>query len=173
MEQNQSNTAQNAPLAQKNTPTALPSLNLPPYETRLREEEGAVQIFDELRGRYVALTPEEWVRQHFVHMLISEMDYPRGLMGNEVQLELNGMSRRCDTVVYDQRLRPRMIVEYKRPSVAITQKVFDQIGRYNQVMRVAYLLVSNGLEHYCCRMDYEHQTCTFLDHIPRFAEIIA
>ena len=153
----------------------MEKLNLPSYEvrTRINPKNSLEEIWDTQRRRWVKLTPEEWVRQHFVHMLISEMDYPRGLMGNEVQLELNVMSRRCDTVVYDQRLRPRMIVEYKRPSVAITQKVFDQIGRYNQVMRVAYLLVSNGLEHYCCRMDYEHQTCTFLDHIPRFAEIIA
>ena len=88
-----------------------------------------------------------------------------------MQLSLNGMSRRCDTVVYDRQLRPRMIVEYKRPDVSITQKVFDQIGRYNRVMRVDWLIVSNGLEHYCCKMDYEQQTYEFVEEIPTFQTV--
>lgn len=147
-------------------------LNLPSCELRTVEENGTTKVFDVLRQRYVALTPEEWVRQHFVHFLISEKAFSQALMGNEVQLSLNGMSRRCDTVVYDRQLRPRMIVEYKRPDVSITQKVFDQIGRYNMVMRVDWLIVSNGLEHYCCRMDYEHQTYEFVTEIPMFDKVL-
>lgn len=149
-----------------------PPLNLPICELRMVEQDGMTKVFDVLRQRYVALTPEEWVRQHFVHFLIAEKGFSTALMGNEVQLNLNGMSRRCDTVVYDRQLRPRMIVEYKRPDVSITQKVFDQIGRYNMVMKVDWLIVSNGLEHYCCKMDYEQQTYAFVEEIPTFQMVM-
>ena len=151
---------------------ATPPLTLPACELRTTVQDGMTKVFDVLRQRYVALTPEEWVRQHFVHFLIGEKGFSQALMGNEVQLTLNGMSRRCDTVVYDRQLRPRMIVEYKRPDVSITQKVFDQIGRYNMVMRVDWLIVSNGLEHYCCRMDYEQQTYAFVREIPTFEKVV-
>lgn len=150
----------------------LPRLNLPPCQLRIEQQEGMTKVFDVLRQRYVALTPEEWVRQHFVHFLINERGYSQGLMGNEIELTLNGMSRRCDTVVYDRQLRPRMIVEYKRTNVSLTQKVFDQISRYNMVMRVDWLIVSNGLEHYCCRMDYEQQTYALVRDIPTFEEVV-
>ena len=121
-----------------------------------------------LRRRYVALTPEEWVRQHFVHYLITYKGFPRALMANEVQLCLNGTKKRCDTVLYKRDLTAQMIVEYKAPDVKITQAVFDQIGRYNLVLHVDYLVVSNGLRHYCCRMDYEHNTYRFLPDIPAY-----
>ena len=150
----------------------MTALNLPPYEVKTRNEEGCTKIFDVLRQRFVALTPEEWVRQHFVNFLLTEHAYSPTLMANEVSLTLNGMSRRCDTVVYDRQLRPRMIIEYKRPTVNITQRVFDQICRYNMVMQVDFLIVSNGLQHYCCRMDYEHQTYDFLPDIPTFSDVI-
>ena len=147
-------------------------LNLPPFDVKISSAGEKKQIFDFIRRRYVALTPEEWVRQHFVHFLADEKGYPPFLMANEVQLKLNGMSRRCDTVVYDRSLTPRVIVEYKAPSVEITQKVFDQIGRYNRVLRVDYLIVSNGLAHYCCRIDYATQGYTFLPDIPPYEEIV-
>ena len=115
-----------------------------------------------------ALTPEEWVRQHFVHYLITYKGFPRTLMANEVQLSLNGTKKRCDTVLYKRDLTAQMIVEYKAPDVKITQAVFDQIGRYNLVLHVDYLVVSNGLCHYCCRMDYEHNTYRFLPDIPAY-----
>lgn len=146
-------------------------LNLPPCALSLRRRDGGVSVLDVLRGRYVALTPEEWVRQHFVHFLSAERGYPLSLMANEVSLRLNGMSRRCDTVVYDRSGRARMIVEYKRPDVAITQRVFGQICRYNIVMRVDYLVVSNGLEHFCCRMDYARQSYVFLGAVPDYGEV--
>lgn len=147
-------------------------LNLPPFDVKISSEGEKKRIFDVIRRRYVALTPEEWVRQHFVHFLAEEKGYPLSLMANEVQLKLNGMSRRCDTVVYDRTLTPRVIVEYKAPTVEITQKVFDQISRYNRVLRVDYLIVSNGLTHYCCRIDYASQGYTFLPDIPTYEEIL-
>ena len=128
-------------------------------------------ILDIIRRQYVALTPEEWVRQHFVHFLINHKGYPQSLMANEVQLKLNGMSRRCDTVVYDRALKPRVIVEYKAPSVSITQKVFDQICRYNMVLQVDYLIVTNGLTHYCCKVDNEARSYTFLHEVPMCSEL--
>ncbi len=141
-------------------------LNLPSFDARMKSVEGVMSVFDVLRKKYVALTPEEWVRQSFVHYLLSAKGYRRELMNNEVQLSLNGMSRRCDTVVWDMNLRPAMIVEYKAPDVEITQKVFDQIQRYNQVLQVRYLVVTNGMTHYCCRVDYVTRTCEFLSEIP-------
>lgn len=146
-------------------------LNLPSFDVKISSEGEKKRVFDFIRRRYVALTPEEWVRQHFVHFLADEKDYPPSLMANEVQLKLNGMSRRCDTVVYDRSLTPRVIVEYKAPTVEITQKVFDQICRYNLVLRVDYLIVSNGLSHYCCRVDYASQGYSFLPDIPMYSEI--
>ena len=144
----------------------MQELNLPPFDYKIIEKDSKPFIFDVIRRQYVALTPEEWVRQHFVHFLINHKGYPQALMANEVQLKLNGMSRRCDTVIYDRTLRPRVIVEYKAPTVNITQQVFDQICRYNMVLQVEYLIVSNGLAHYCCKMDYTTRSYTFLREVP-------
>lgn len=149
----------------------MTSLNLPPCSLRIEKNEGKNQVFDVLRQRFVALTPEEWVRQHFVHYLLNDKGYPKGLMGNEVLLKLNGMNRRCDTVLYNRDLSAKMILEYKAPHVEITQKVFSQICRYNLVLHVDYLVVSNGLKHYCCRMDYEQGTYQFLRDIPAYSEL--
>lgn len=146
-------------------------LNLPPYEKKITKKDDKPFILDVIRRQYVALTPEEWVRQNFVHFLIEYKGYPQSLMANEVQLKLNGMSRRCDTVVYDRTLRPRVIVEYKAPSVSITQKVFEQICRYNMVLQVDYLIVSNGLAHYCCRIDYPTRSYTFLQELPEYQSL--
>ncbi|MBR3757699.1 MAG: type I restriction enzyme HsdR N-terminal domain-containing protein [Bacteroidaceae bacterium] len=147
------------------------SLNLPPYATKIAVRDGKNTIWDIIRRKYVALTPEEWVRQHFVHFLVEHKGYPASLLANEVALTLNGTSRRCDTVLYDRTLSPRMIIEYKAPHIPITQKVFDQISRYNLVFRVDYLIVSNGLSHYCCRMDYARQSYQFLTDVPGYSEL--
>lgn len=147
------------------------SLNLPYYGAKIAVREGKQVIWDVIRRKYVALTPEEWVRQHFVHFLIAYKGYPASLFANEVALKLNGTSKRCDTVFYDRHLSPRIIIEYKSPHIPITQKVFDQIYRYNLVFRVDYLIVSNGLSHYCCRMDYEHQSYEFLKDVPAYGEL--
>ena len=147
-------------------------LNLPKYGIKIANENGHQTIFDVLRRKYVALTPEEWVRQHFVHYLIEHKGYPQSLMANEIQLTIGNKKLRCDSVLYDRSLKPRMIIEYKAPTVNITQKVFDQITIYNMLLHVDYLVVSNGIKHYCCRMDYENQKYLFLDDIPNYQEII-
>lgn len=147
----------------------MQQLNLPAFQANIKKMAGSIKIFDVLRRKFVTLTPEEWVRQHFVHYLIEHKGYSQTLMANEVSLTLNGMTRRCDTVLYAQEgLRPRMIIEYKRPDVEITQRTFDQICRYNMVLQVQYLIVSNGLHHYCCRLDYEKGGYVFLEDIPAY-----
>jgi predicted type IV restriction endonuclease len=148
-------------------------LNLPPFEANIKKQNGMVKILDILRQKFVALTPEEWVRQHFVHFLIEQKGYSKTLMANEVAVTLNGMSRRCDTVVYRQEgMRPLMIVEYKRPDVEITQRVFEQICRYNMVLEVEWLVVSNGLKHYCCQVDIKNGGYAFMKDIPSYGEIL-
>ena len=121
------------------------ALNLPSFPIKMQQRNGKNMIFDPLRKKYVALTPEEWVRQHFIHFLTDFKGYPKGLLANEIQLDLNGTKKRCDTVLYNKDLSARMIVEYKAPHIEITQAVFDQITRYNMVLKVDYLIVSNGL----------------------------
>ena len=119
-------------------------LNLPQCDYKLKCENDRKLIFDNLRHKYVALTPEELVRQTFVHFLIEYKSFPSGLMGNEVSLTQNGIKRRCDTLVSDKCGNPLVIIEYKAPNVEITQKVFDQIVRYNYVLKAKYLIVTNG-----------------------------
>ena len=116
-------------------------------------------------------TPEEWVRQHFVHFLIEQKGYPKGLLANEVEQKIGDKKLRCDTLLYNKELRPRMIIEYKAPEIAITQRVFNQITVYNFLLHVDYLIVSNGRQHYCCRMDYEKGEYTFLQDIPHYTEL--
>ena len=147
------------------------ALNLPSYDAKISEENGKLRIFDPLRKCNVALTPEEWVRQHFVNYLVNHKGYPTTLTANEVAIKLNDTSRRCDTVVYDKQLQPRVIVEYKAPTVKITKDVFAQISRYNLVLKVDYLIISNGLQHYCCKMDYEKQSFNFMQEIPEYSAV--
>ena len=146
-------------------------LNLPSYQIKLSGSKEKPTIFDILRRKYVALTPEEWVRQHFVHFLVEHKGYPATLLANEVKLQVGDKKLRADTVLYDTTLRPRMVVEYKAPHITITQEVFNQVTTYNMLLHVDFLIVSNGLNHYCCRMDYEHNTYTFLDDIPDYKDI--
>ena len=134
-------------------------------------DDGSRQVYDILRRRWVALTPEEEVRQHFVHFLIRERAYPMGLMGNEMVVRLNGMSKRCDTLVSDREGNPKMIIEYKAPHIPLTQKVFDQVSRYNSVMRVDYLIVSNGRQSFCARMNYATMKFEFLADIPAYENL--
>ena len=146
-------------------------LNLPSFPFKLQQQNGKNVIFDALRKKYVALTPEEWVRQHFIRFLTDYKGYPKGLLANEIQLVLNGTKKRCDTVLFNKDLSARMIVEYKAPHIEITQAVFDQITRYNMVLKVDYLIVSNGINHYCCRIDYNTMSYTFLPEIPDYQSL--
>jgi hypothetical protein len=146
-------------------------LNLPAFDIKVKKIDNKPAVFDKLRAKYVALTPEEWVRQHFVNYLVAEKGYPGSLIANEAQIELNGQKKRCDSVVYSKALQPLVIVEYKSPDVKITQDVFNQIVCYNIVLKVGYLIVSNGMNHYCCKMDYETQTFEYLKDIPAYTDL--
>lgn len=144
-------------------------LNLPEYQFNIKKKgnDGLV-ILDTLRKRWVALTPEEWVRQNFVRYLIEDREFPAALMNNEISLTQNGIKRRCDTLVADRQGLPLVIVEYKAPTIEISQKTFDQIVRYNMVLRAQYLIVTNGMRHYCCKIDYENNSYAFLQEIPPY-----
>ena len=149
----------------------FPILNLPEATLQLRREgDGVVKVYDRLRDMWLVLTPEEWVRQHFVNFLIADRGYQPSRIANEVSIKLNGTSKRCDTVIYSPSLQPVAIVEYKAPQVAITQKVFEQIARYNLVLQVPVLIVSNGLSHYACRLRGDGGY-SFLHEIPRREEL--
>lgn len=147
------------------------NLNLPPFEPKISEQAGKPEIWDSVRKLWTPLTPEEHVRQAFVAYLVNYKNYPISHIANEQAISLNSMSRRCDSVVYDKAGQPKVIVEYKRPTVAITQKVFDQIARYNLVLHVDYLIVSNGLKHYCVKMEYPTGKYTFLQDIPNYSDL--
>lgn len=150
----------------------LPELNLPKAPLRIEDDErGPLRVYDVLRRRFVALTPEEWVRQNFVFFLMSERGFPAQLMANEVSLVLNGTARRADTMVYTRSLKPLVVVEYKAPEVSVGQKVFDQIARYNSVIQAPFLIVSNGLHHFCCRYNADG-TYTFLRDIPSYDDML-
>lgn len=166
-----SNTSQTS--SQTSTARAIVPLTLPPIppERLSRTPDGSVEIYDPLRGKAVALTPEEWVRQHFVDYMVTAKEYPSALMANEIGITLNGTRRRCDTVVFDRTGSPLMIVEYKAPGVEITQKVFDQIVRYNMVLHARYLTVSNGMAHYCCAIDYDTHSYRFLPELPSYTAL--
>lgn len=151
--------------------TKMIPLNLPSYAIKIRKEDDHEQILDVLRRKYVALTPEEWVRQHFIHYLIEHKHYPATLLANEVKLKVGDKVLRADSVLYSTTLQPRMIIEYKAPHISITQKTFDQISTYNLLLHADYLMVSNGLQHYVCKMDYARQSYVFLEDIPDYQNI--
>lgn len=146
-------------------------LNLPQAELHIGGTAQKPIVFDILRRRNVALTPEEWVRQNFIHYLINHKGYPQELLANEVALQVGDKALRADSVLYSRDLRPRMIVEYKAPTVTITQKTFNQITVYNMLLHVDYLVISNGLNHYCCKMDYDSKKYLFLEEIPDYQNI--
>ena len=146
-------------------------LNLPSADFRIREEKGKRLIFDSLRRKYVKLTPEEWVRQHFVNYLTQHKGYPTALLANEMELKIGTKRLRCDTLLYNRYMQPRMIIEYKAPHITISQQVFEQIASYNTLLHVDYLVVSNGLQNYCCKMNYEQHSMQFLKQIPDYSEI--
>ena len=151
--------------------TKMFRLNLPSYPVKIKEKGEKQQIFDFLRRKFVALTPEEWVRQHFVHFLTDQKHYPKALLSNEVELKVGEKKLRCDTLLYTKELKPRMIIEYKAPTITLQQKTFDQISAYNLLLKVDYLVVSNGLQHYCCKMDYAQQKYLFLEQLPDYENL--
>jgi len=150
----------------------MQKLNLPTYKFKLTiNEDGKKLIFDEIRKKYVALTPEEWVRQNFLKYLILEKNYPKSLINVEMQLYLNNTSRRSDIVVFSQKAEPKLIVECKATNIKIDNNVFEQVKEYNIKLQVDFLIVTNGLSHYCCKVDYEKNKCIFLKDIPNYKEL--
>ena len=146
----------------------LPQLNLPIVALKTKLVEGTTQVFDQVRKKYLVLTPEEWVRQHFIHYLNQEKNYPLGLMGVEQMIKYNGMQTRADIILYTTDGKPNMIVECKAPNVKITQDAFNQIAKYNFKLQVPFLVVTNGIQHFCCQMDYEANEIKFLEEIPTY-----
>ena len=146
-------------------------LNIPPFQMKLSGTQERPKILDILRRKFVALTPEEWVRQHFIHFLIEHKGYPSALMANEVALSCGNKQLRADTVLYDRDLNARMIIEYKAPTIKITKRVFEQVTAYNFLLHVDYLIVSNGLTHYCCKINYENNSYMLLTSIPDYKDI--
>ncbi|WP_424493966.1 type I restriction enzyme HsdR N-terminal domain-containing protein [Salinimicrobium sp. GXAS 041] len=145
------------------------SLNFPKYSFRFKNSENKVAVFDVLRKKFVLLTPEEWVRQHVVHFLLKEKSIPQSLLNVEKQLKVHQMVKRYDVVVFNTDGSIWMIVECKAASVPITQSTFDQIARYNLALKAEYLMVTNGLEHYFCQLDYEKEKYHFLQDIPAWS----
>jgi len=146
----------------------LPKLNLPNAELKIKLVEETTQVFDEVRKKYFKLTHEEWVRQNFIHYLKKDKNYPFGLMGVEKMVKYNSLKTRADILIYNREGMPSVIVECKAPNVEITQDAFNQIAKYNYKLRVKYLVVTNGLKHFCCDMDYENNKITFLEEIPEY-----
>ena len=146
----------------------MQKLNLPNYIFRLKSNENKTLIFDDLRKKYVALTPEEWVRQNFVQFLIEKKKYPVTLIAIEKQLLINNLKKRTDIVIFSSDGTPNIIVECKAPKIKIAQNTFDQIARYNLKLNANYLIVTNGLEHYFCKLDKESETYIFLKDIPNY-----
>ncbi|WP_075343613.1 type I restriction enzyme HsdR N-terminal domain-containing protein [Tenacibaculum agarivorans] len=146
----------------------MEKLNLPSYPFRIKSNEKHHLIFDEIRKKYIVLTPEEWVRQHFVRFLIDEKKYPTSLIAIEKQLTINNLKKRSDILVFNSDGSPDIIVECKAPKVKITQATFDQIARYNLKLEANYLIVTNGLQHYFCTLDHKNENYIFLKDIPSY-----
>jgi len=143
-------------------------LNLPTYNFKLKSNENKTLIFDIIRKKYMVLTPEEWVRQHFVLFLMDEKKYPASLIAIEKQLTVNNLKKRSDILVFNSDGKPEILVECKAPKVKITQNTFDQIARYNLKLKANFLILTNGLEHFYCKMDFENETYIFLKEVPNY-----
>jgi len=149
----------------------MKKLNLPTYPIKLKEEGGKQYIFDTIRKKYLVLTPEEWVRQNFVQYLIQEKEFSAGLISIEKGLKLNELQKRADILVYNINSQPVVLVECKAQNVKINQETFEQIARYNMVFKVPYLVVTNGMEHYCAKIDFTQNSFEFLTEIPCYKEL--
>ena len=146
-------------------------LNLPQFEIKISKQNERTYVFDVLRKKYIVLTPEEWVRQHFVHFLMEHKGYPANLLINEVELTIGSKKLRCDSLLYNTKGAPRMIIEYKAPYIPITRKVFDQIYSYNLILKADYLVISNVIKHISCRVDYTNNKYVFLRDIPDYTSL--
>jgi hypothetical protein len=149
----------------------MKTLNLPTYSFTVKSEEGRSYIFDSFRKKYVLLTPEEWVRQHFLQYLVESLGYPASLIAVEKEFRFNRMKKRTDILVHNRQGEPVLLVECKSPSVSVSADVFDQIGLYNLTYKVPWLIVTNGMKHYCCQLNEETGDYEFIDSIPAWREV--
>mgnify|MGYP006280073503 FL=1 len=148
------------------------SLNLPTYSFKIKSFDNKKFIFDSFRKKYLQLTPEEWVRQNFAAYLVHEKSYPGGRIVLEKSLKYNKLSKRCDILVYNNEGEPVLIVECKAPEIKIVSSTFDQIAIYNLNFKVRYLIVTNGLSHYCAMVDFEERKINFLNEIPVYESLV-
>ena len=150
----------------------MQKLQFPTYTFRFKNSENKIAIFDEIRKKFILLTPEEWVRQHVVQFLLQEKNYPKSYINVEKLIKINSLTKRYDIVVYQPNGELFLLIECKAPEVKITQETFNQIARYNLVLNAKYLMVSNGLNHYFCQMDFENEKYVFLEELPSFENTI-
>ena len=146
----------------------MQELNFSKFPFRFKNSENKISIFDCIRKKFVILQPEEWVRQHCIQFLIQEKNYPISLINVEKELKVNKLSKRYDIVVFNPDGSIHLIVECKAPQIAINQEAFDQIARYNLVLNATYLMVTNGINHYYCQMDFKNECYQFLKDIPEY-----
>lgn len=146
---------------------SIPRLNLPVYKLQIDSD----RIFDSIRKKWVALSPEEWVRQNFTSYLIHEKKYPKSLMRIEETIKSFDKTKRCDVVVYSNEIVPLAIIECKAPDIKITEKTFNQIAIYNSAVKAPYLIVTNGLDHYCCKINFKDNSYSFIDEIPDYQKL--
>lgn len=146
----------------------MQKLNFNNYTFRFKNSENKVAIFDEIRKKFIFLTPEEWVRQHVVRFLLEEKKYPKSHVNVEKIVKINGLNKRYDIVVFKPNGSILLLVECKAPGVTISQNTFDQIARYNMSLNAVYMMVTNGLNHYFCQMDYEQEKYSFLQDLPEY-----
>lgn len=146
----------------------MQKLNFPDYQFRFKNKENKLAIFDEIRKKFILVTPEEWVRQNCVHYLMSELNYPKSHINVEKLVQINGINKRYDIVIFNIKGEIEVLVECKATSVAINQATFDQIAQYNLKLKANFLMVTNGLNHYFCQMDFENEKYTFLKTLPKF-----
>ena len=147
----------------------MQKLNFPTYSFRFKNSENKVSIFDEIRKKFILLTPEEWVRQHVVQFLLQDKKYPKSYINVEKLIKINDLSKRYDGVVFQPNGDIFLLIECKAPQVPISQQTFDQIARYNLVLKAKYLMVTNGLNHYFCQMDFENEKYVFLKELPEYS----
>lgn len=147
----------------------MQKLNFPTFTFRFKNSENKVAIFDEIRKKFIILTPEEWVRQHVTQYLLQEKKYPKSYINVEKLIKINDLTKRYDLVVFQPDGTLFLLVECKAPEVKITQQTFDQIARYNLTLKAKYLMVTNGLNHYFCEMDFENEKYVFLEQLPDFS----
>jgi hypothetical protein len=150
----------------------MEKLNLPAYDVGLKKEHGKILIFDLLRKRYVVLTPEEWVRQHFIHYLINHLKYPKALIKVEGGLVFNTLQKRSDIVVFNREGNPWMMIECKAPELKLSKRTIRQASIYNHSLKAKYIVITNGLSHICCEINWNNSDTVVLDSMPQYDEVI-